>query len=252
MAKGAHDMFRIMRALLFAAILSGFLGPSSLAAQYVPLECPRQYSDGSYIDGYSRTLTGSLVFHDDLRQWLSLKLDAPVCGLQELELVHTDEMHPLKLEVFRGCHVAVTGILGLPATGYYSAELYQDVDRIEPAAGCVRKARFPDYSKLKPAPAIRSYRVAMWFNYGSDGPLHATVTTGGRSLGPWQVYTSYFLTGEFAFYGYCADGFLMEHLAGTPAAKPWMVDNYFAMDPESAAEKNVHEIKVGFTCTRSR
>ena len=242
-----------MRASLFAAILTTFLVPSSLVAQYIPLECPQQFSDGSYIDGFSRTLTGSLVFHDDLRQWLSLKLDAPVCGLQELELVHTDEMHPLKLEVFRGCRVAVTGILGLPATTYYSAELYQDVDQIEPDPGCARKPAFRDYSKLKPARAIRSYRVSMWFNYGPfDDPVHAKVTSGDRSFSPWQAYAHYWLTGSFAFYGYCADGFTMSHMVGTPAAKPWMVDNYFAMDPETAAEKHVHEIKVGFTCTRSR
>lgn len=241
-----------MRASLFAVLAVTFLVLGRNAAAQ---DCPHRDAAGPDISSASRTLQGKVVFHNDMRQWLSLQLDSPVCGERVVELVASDsgKPHHVALEVFRGCSVKVVGSLGLPSTGYYSAELYQNVDKIEPLDGCSQQPQFPNYSKMKLRRSIRSYRVSMRFNYGLfDDPVHAKVVSGTQVLSPWQAYAHYDLTGGFAFYGYCADGFTMSRMTGTPAAKPWMVDNYLAMDPETAAEKHVHEIRVGFTCTRSR
>ena len=96
--------------------------------------------------------------------------------------------------------VTVSGALGLPETGYYSAEIYQQADSVKAADDCVRQPAFPDYSKAKPDRNVRSYQVKMWFhNTPPEGPVHATIVSGQRQMQPWNVYASYFLTGEFVF-----------------------------------------------------
>jgi len=244
-------MFSIMRALFFAEIALAFL---QLGSRSAAQDCPRWDPAGPEVESASRTLVGAVAFHDDLRQWLSLQLDTPVCGERVVQLIQRNEPEkPQSIEVFRGCRVTVTGRLRLPGTGYFSAELYQDVDKIEPLVGCIRRPAFPDYDKMKPARGVYTYRVSIWFNYGFEDPVHARALTGTRVLSPWQAYAHYFLTGGFGFYGYCADGFTMSHMSGTPEAKPWMIDNYVAMDPETAAaDKGVHAIKLSFTCSCRR
>jgi hypothetical protein len=93
---------------------------------------------------------------------------------------------------------AVDGPLGFAATGYYSLDVNQDVKEIEPVGECVQQAPFPDYSKAKPDPAIRTYRVDMEAIYDPlNRPIHFRVTSAGKELHPWQAYASYILTGGF-------------------------------------------------------
>jgi hypothetical protein len=244
-------MFSIMRTPLFTVLVLICLSISQPSGAQ---DCPRRNPNGADVASVSRTLQGKVIFHDDLRQWLSLQLDSQVCGESVVELVNPDidKPNPLPLEVFRGCRVRANGILGLPNTGYYSADLYQNVTHIEALEGCVRQPAFPEYSKMSPARSVRKYQVSMWFHYGPFAdPVHAKIAMAKQVLSPWQIYAHYYLTGGFSFYGYCADGFTMSHMAGTPEANPWMVDNYLAMNPETAAAKHVSHIKVSFTCTRS-
>jgi hypothetical protein len=240
-----------MRASPFVLLLV-LVASSHVFAQ----DCPKATPDGPLLESSSRKLTGKVVFHNDLRQWLSLELDAPVCGTEQIQLLEggggfeVDEGNSHSFEVFRGCRVTVIGTLGLPGTGYYSADLYQNVVRIEPSAGCIQQTAFPDYSNARPAPGVRRYRVKMWFYYGAEDPVHASVTTGDHALGPWQGYASYLLTGGFVFYAYCADNFSMIHLVATRATKPWTMDNYAILDPEGAAAKHVRRIQLSYTCRR--
>src|ERR1700722_4873803 len=140
-------MFSTMRASPFVLLILLFAS-SHIFAQ----DCPKATPDGPLLDSAPRKLTGKVVFHNDLRQWLSLELDAPVCGSKQIQLVEFDEGDSHSFEVFRGCRVTVSGKLGIPGTGYYSAELYQEVTEIQPGADCVRQPAFPDYSKVKPDP----------------------------------------------------------------------------------------------------
>ena len=241
-----------MRALLAVALC--LISVHSAPAQ----SCPKENPSGPLIESAPQTLTGKVVYHDEIRQWFGLQLDTPVCGVdKEIQLLQgggafeVDEGNAHEIEVFRGCRVTVHGPLGIPGTGYYSAELYQNADKIEPAKDCVLKPHLPDYSKAKVESSIRSYRVAMRINYQArGGHIVVTAESGGKTLTPWQAYASYWLTGSFGFYAQCADGFDLASFSGTPETKPWLIENQIAMDPETAATKHVTQLRLDYTCRR--
>ena len=219
--------------------------------------CPKENPSGPSVDSATRVVHGVLVLHNGLRVWMELLPDTPVCGFRSVQLLggeggafEVDGNDSRRLQVFRGCNATVHGTLGLPGTGYYSAPIYLNVQMIEPAPGCIRKPLLPYYSHIKPAPDVRQYRVLMSVHYRGDGSVNATIQSGNRTLRPWQAYASYSLTGEFVLYGYCATGFVASRVSGTPAAKPWLIDTYVAMDPDSAAAKGVWNTSLRYTCTR--
>jgi len=136
-------------------------------------------------------------------------------------------------------------------TGYYSTDLYQTVDKIEASPDCVQQPAFPDYSKLKPNPSIRSYRVTMQMDYSArGGHIDIKVNSGGRPLIPWQPYANYILTGGYVFYAYCADSFDVTSYRATPEAHPSLTENMIDLDPETAAEKHSRKITLSYTCRR--
>lgn len=240
-----------MSARFFVFVLLVTLA-SSAAAQ----TCPRDDPNGPPVPSNARTLEGQLVWHDDLRGWFGLKTDADVCGVREVQLIADpgDDFGPRwkvieqKMETLRTCRVRTHGILQIPITGYYSAAVYQVLTQIGPVGQCTVKAVFPDYSDLTPIPGLQRYTVSMSFDYGHESPLVAHVTAHQQELKPWQAYAHYDLTGGFVFYAYCAKDFAATQFHGTPAAKPWLVDGYVAMDPESAAAKHVTHIALQYTC----
>jgi hypothetical protein len=202
-------------------------------------------------------LEGQLVFHDSIRKWFELKLDQAQCGQTSIEMepAKTDNWTPL--EILRGCRVRSTGALDLSSTGYYSLDLYQAVGRIEPVGACMRQSPLPDYSKAKPGRSVRHYRVDMHVTYGhGNHPVIFRVSSGGKELRPWQAYARYEMTGDFVLYGYCADGFVLNKVFGTPQAHPSHFDeetpsdDWAAFDPESAAASGKKDLHLGYTCVR--
>ena len=241
-----------MRALVTAFALLLIAAPAARAQT-----CPKENPNGPSIESVPRTLKGTVVYHNEIRQWFGLQMDGPVCGVNEIQLLQgggafeVDESNAHALEVFRGCRVTVQGPLGIPGTGYYSAEVYQNVDKIVPDQDCLLKAQLADYSKARPDRSIRSYRVSMRLDYRArGGSIVINAQSGNRLLSPWQAYASYWLTGGYVLYAYCADGFDLTHFAGTPEAKPWLIDNYITMDPEGAAQKHVTQLRLDYTCRR--
>jgi hypothetical protein len=217
-------------------------------------ECPRSDPAGPGTPSRVRTLEGRLVFHDDIRGYFELKLDRPQCGEGSVQL--TADKYA-SLEVFRGCRVSSTGIIDFSPTGYYSLEEFQFVTRIEPAGACSRQAPFPDYSRAKPAPSVRAYRVDMHVDYRpGDHPVEFRITSAGRELRPWQAYASYDLTGGMVLYGHCADGFVIDDVFGTAQARPSHFDepgtpaDMAAFDPENAADAGKRDLRLGYTCVR--
>ena len=239
-----------MRAILFSVALF-LIAIHPATAQ----SCPKENPNGPSIDSPPQTLSGRVVYHNGIRQWFGLQPDAPVCGEKEIQLLQgggafeVDEGNAHAIETFRGCRVTVQGPLGIPGTGYYSAALYQNADKITPEKDCVLKSHFPDYSKAKPSRAIRKYRVAVRIDYLGDR-IAISARSENRILTPWQAYASYQLTGSFGFYAHCADGFDLTHFAGTPETKPWLIDNYIAMDPEGAAQEHITRLRLDYTCQR--
>ncbi len=246
MKESIRAIVHAMRVALFVILLS-------LATAARAQDCPRDNPNGPPFDSVARTLTGKVIFHDDLRGWLGLKLAAPVCGSKEIQLLPADlDTRKPPIDIYRGCNVTTQGTLGIPTTGYYSAEIYQIVGKIAPSPGCILRPPFPDYSKAKPSPSVRSYRVSMRIDYGTghDHPA-VVVRSGDKPLAPWQAYARYMFTGGYVFYAYCADDFDLTHFSGTPEAKPWLIDNQIAMDPETAAIKHITHLRLDYTCHRS-
>lgn len=236
----------MMRALLIVVLLASLAGFTSQAQ-----DCPRNDPNGPFVDSIPRTLHGRVVFHNDLRQWLSLELDKPVCGERTVQILMLDKNSDSTghLETFRGCRVKATGPLGLAGTLYYSADIYQTLEKIEPDPDCVRQTALPDYSKSRPARGIRSYQVKLWFDfYGPQGPLHGRVTSGAKVLTPWQAYATYSFNGAEDLVAGCTGGYSMKRWWATPGAKPWAMDAQVYLSPEWAAEKHIRHIQLSYSC----
>jgi hypothetical protein len=211
-------------------------------------------SSGPSIESAAHTLSGQLVYHDQYRQWFGLKLDAPVCGVREVQLVDLDRAgeapEAQHLEVFRGCRVQTTGVLDVPGTTYFSAEVFQVVDKVETVASCIRRSRFPNDQAMHPARDVQRYRVLMRLNYRTNSPVHVSAHDGDRALRPPQVYAPYTINGGFSIAANCGEGFNMSGVRGTPAGKPSDMDGTAWIDPESAASKHIWNIYLSYVCRR--
>lgn len=250
-----------MAALRDALLCVAFVtcGAMVLAGQ----QCPQTSATGPSIASEVRTLEGRLIFHDGIRKWFELKLDQPPCKQSSMELVSGKHSYVPRgassLEVLRGCRVRSKGVIGFSATGYYSLPTYQAVEQIEPVGACVQQPPFPEEPKIKPDKAVDRYRVDMFVDYESgDHPIGFHVSSAGKELHPWQAYASYALTGGFVLYGYCAEGFVVERVFGTPEASPSHFNdpgspNDAAMfDPEGSADSGKKQMHLGYTCMRKR
>jgi hypothetical protein len=220
-------------------------------------QCPQTSTTGPNTASEVRKLEGALVFHDAIRKWFELKLDAPQCGQASIELVRATIEDWRPLEVLRGCRVRSSGTIGVSGTGYYSLEMYQDVEEIESIGSCEKQLPLPDYTVAKPDETVRQYRVDMHVNYGpGDHPIIFRVSSAGKELQPWQAYASYTLTGGFVLYGHCGEGFVVDKVFGTSQAKPSHFeeprtpDDMAAFDPESAAAFGIRDLHLGYTCVR--
>jgi hypothetical protein len=219
-------------------------------------ECPRWSSLGPSTPSKVRTLEGQLIFHNDIRGWFELHLDKHQCGKVSIQLVSGNEKAK-SLELLRGCRIRSTGTIDFSLTGYYSADLFQDVANVEPVGKCVMQPLFPDYSRIKPDGRVSAYTVDMHIDYRrGDHPLEFKVQSAGRELRPWQAYANYELTGGYVLYGRCAEGFVVDKVYGTPAARPTHFaeprtpDDMAQFDPESAAAESKTDLHLGYTCIR--
>jgi hypothetical protein len=242
-----------MRCSLLACVLLA-AGALSVFGQ----ACPNSSDTGPSVRSEARTLEGQLVFHDGIRRWFELKLDQPQCGQTSIQLVRI-QRDWTPMEVLRGCRIKSQGTLDFSPTGYYSLDMYQDVQAIESVGKCDRQLPFPDYSKAKPDKAIRRYTVDMHVNYEpGDHPVVFLVASAGKELQPWQAYASYDLTGGFVLYGHCGEGFVVDRVFGTPQANPSHFaesrdpGDMAAFDPESAAAAGQKDLHLGYTCVRNR
>lgn len=243
---------KLVSTRLYPLVLALFI---CVATQASGQECPSEASTGPSIPSKVRTLEGQIIFHNDIRGWFELKLDRAECGDDSIQLLAFKKAQPF--DVFRGCRIRSSGTIDFSSTGYYSARIFQKVEKMEPVGKCVLQAPFRDYSSAKPDKQVRAYTVDMHIDYRpGDHPLEFRVKSEGQELRPWQAYASYRLTGGFVLYGYCAKGFVIDTVYGTPAAHPMhfdeprMPEDAAAFDPESAAAAGTTDLHLGYTCIR--
>jgi hypothetical protein len=244
------------RKLLIGFFAWGFAFVLFAATRAIAQDCPLEARTGPSTPSKVRSLEGKLVFHNGIRGWLELRLDKPQCGNDSIQLASLKE-NVRDIEVFRGCRVRSTGALDFSGTGYWSATMFQDVEKLEPVGTCLMQAPFPDYSSAIPDKAVGAYRVDMHVDYRpGDHPVEFRVQSANRELRPWQAYASYMLTGGYVLYGYCAKGFVVDKVYGTPAARPMHFDeprtpeDAAAFDPESAAAVGTWDLHLRYTCVR--
>jgi hypothetical protein len=238
--------------LAWAIALLLLFGAGRASAQ----ECPRADPTGAPAPSQVQSLDGVLVYHDGIRQWFELKLGRPKCGQASVQIVDTYDAVPA-LATLRGCRVKSQGPLDFAGTGYLSKDVFQAVRKVEPLGACVRQPAFPSFAGARPDRRIRSYVVTMDIDYRpGDRPILFHVRGAGRDLQPWQAYASYALTGGFALYGFCADGFVTDRVFGTPAAHPGHAGDprepgdMASYDPESAAQAGKTQLRLGYSCVR--
>jgi hypothetical protein len=217
-------------------------------------QCPKTSPTGPTIASEPRTLEGLLIFHNDIREWFELKFDQPQCGQASVQLVRLERDWTL-LQILRGCRVISRGAIDFSPTGYYSLDIYQNVNEIEPVGSCKRKPPFRDYSRARPDKAISAYRVEMEVDYKpGDHPIVFHISGSGKELRPWQAYASYMLTGGFVLYGHCGEGFVVDKVFGTPEANPSHFTeprdsgDMAAFLPENAATSGKKHLRLGYTC----
>ena len=168
-----------MRASLFA-IVAVVVTVAAAAGQ----ACPQRSRKGPTTPSEVRIFEGRLVYHDDIRKWFELKLDELQCGQASIQLV-TSLDDWTAIEVLRGCRVKASGAIDFSGTGYYSLEIYQDVEEIESIGTCETQLPFPDYSSVPPDRTVLKYRVDMHINYEpGDHPIAFRVSSGSRDLEP--------------------------------------------------------------------
>ena len=216
-------------------------------------QCPREDAMVFSVPSVSRVLKGRVIFHDGIRPWFGLKLDAPVCGKKEMQLILNSEDETVKaerrqlLETIRGCEATVRGKLDISATAYYSTDIFQTVEEVKPDSTCVLQHAFPDTSYAQMDTNVRSYVVTMIFDYGKNLPVSAVVRSGSRELHPWQVYADYFLNGEEDATASCADGFRMKLLSSSRNANAQTFDNQVVT---IAPETGDRRVVLRFECKR--
>jgi hypothetical protein len=243
---------------------AGLIAVASLLFVFADLhargqQCPKENPDGPSQPSEARTLEGQLIYHDGIRKWFELKLVRRECGQESVQLLQGGGAwvpgYPASLETLRGCRVRTKGVLAPPSTGYYTLDLYQNVDDVEPIGECTKQPPLPDFSKAKPDKSIRSYRVKIIIDYEqADHPIFFRVTSGGKDLQPWQAYARYWLTGGYVLYGYCAEDFIVDRVFGDSEATPQHFEergspNDAAMfGPDDTTRIIKKKLKLGNTC----
>ena len=186
----------------------GFLTILWMATAAHAQKCPDATT--GMADGAS-ALHGTVVYHDELRQWLSLKLDRAACGEKEVELVFSDSAKWKHAKSLRGCKATAIGELYPGVTGYYSAPLAVSVRELKPDASCHPEAVEPDPAASGISPDIQQYFASITVDYRGKG--HASVEVWkdrARSapLKPWGAYVNFRLNGggDVIYFG-CREGF---------------------------------------------
>jgi len=205
------------------------------------------------------TLRGTVTMYTLPQKWLGVKLDAPVCDEQNLQLIFNDGDQFRQVKALIGCKVTVTGELYKGVSGEYWTKLAVDDAEVKSDASCKPAPVEPDPMKVPIPETLKSYTVSMSANTVYDSDFQVRIWTEDEKgrivhLEPWLKYLNYgviTLGAEFLSVQ-CADGFVEKHflengtaISAVPDDDRWKWPNHKTL----ALKENVKEV-VEFRCER--
>jgi len=213
--------------------------------------CPKQDSRGPHDATEPSVLHGTLVYHDELRTWLGLKLDRPACGETEIELLFDTSDAWRKADSLRNCGVTATGKLYLGDTAYYSVPMAIADPQLSPDDWCRPSPVEPDPSKAPVPPQLHTYYVSITIDTRGKGHTAARVSLdpdARESLAPWQAYTHFSINGggDLLWFG-CREGFSAANAVEHPQS-PAKLERLNSDLGVGLSEDTVNTIT--FTCQR--
>lgn len=181
--------------------------------------CPLPSGQGFAEASAPSTLHGALIFHDELRHWLGLTPDQPVCGQTEIQIVFKDADSFRRAKSLRGCTITVTGKLYDSPTGYYSTDVAISDAELKPDSSCHPLPIEPDLTTAPVPNGLKSYRASITVDYRGKGHVDVRVweTSNKRMLKPWEAFVRYNITGggDGIWFG-CREGFSVHTVTQTP------------------------------------
>ena len=230
---------------------------SSLFLSLIPFlticaqNCPVRGERGPAEASTASTLHGTIAHHDELREWLGLKLERPACGQDEIQLVFSDMKAQRNAETFQGCAVSVSGKLFDVPTGYYSAEIAISDPTLESDSSCHPFPVKPDPTIVPIPTDLKSFHASITVDYRGRGHTEVRVWRSAKNevLQPWQSFVYYQLTGgQDVLWFSCHDGFSVHGKTQTPKSP-----NGFAGDtgaPRTVLQDMRGVNTVEFVCKR--
>jgi len=233
-----------MRTFIFFATL--FLAATTARAQ----TCPDKMSKGSPDPPKDSVLHGTLQVHDDLRQWIGVKLDTHICDQAEVQLIFSKTTAYRIAETMRECAITVTGELFESPTGYYSAGIAISDATLKPDGSCNPAPLKSDPQPVPIRQGLRAYHASITVDYRGRGHIDVQVWQGKEKrvpLAPWESYISYSLAGgrDVIWFG-CQEVFKINDITQIPDGPNGVID-----DQPYAALKDLKGVNViSFTCQK--
>jgi hypothetical protein len=182
--------------------------------------CPKEDPHGRGEAPEFSSLHGTLQYHDELRQWLGLKLDRPACGEFEVQLVFIKPDEWRRAESFRECTVMVSGKLYESPTGYYSADMAISDPELKPDPSCRPYPVKPDPTAARIPTDLRTFHASVTVDYRGKGYVEVKAWRGEDRrvpLEPWQAFVNYSLTGsEDVMWFVCREDFQIKNITQDP------------------------------------
>lgn len=228
---------------LFVVLLLLLVALDAAAGQ----SCPAENGPNAGDAPEPSTLHGKLVFHNDLRGWLGLKLDNPACGDSEIQLAF-NEANERRAMSLRGCKVTAAGKIFETATGYWSARLAITDAHLLADQSCKPHPLLPDYSKATPR-ELKSYYAEITVDYKHQ-PVQVAVwadRTKQKKVAPSHAYIHASFSGApDVLWIRCAEGFVASSATQNPPGE--LTNEGTMVGPELRMDR-VTTVKV--TCKRT-
>jgi hypothetical protein len=237
-----------MRSLVILA--TALLAVAAAAGQ----SCPKDKGSGKAEALRASSLHGRLVFHDELRRWLGIKLEQPVCGQAEIELVFSTTDLWRKAKALNGCTITATGKLYYGLTGYYSTEMAIMDPTLRPDPSCKPHAVETDPATVKVPASIKAFHASVTVDYRGKGHVHVEAWEGDDRrkalLEPSQAYVSYSLAGATdAIRFSCRDGFGIKDFTQKPKSTGALSVDVLGQVGTVLQDQNGRNV-ISFACER--